>query len=489
MANDGAAASSTTISPIANPGMSCGTASTFLPPGHDISSCTIDDVARGFAVTMRQETEFGEFEAFGTFATSATSIFAPARQLLISAPGFNRHNEVSQIGFKGELFDRRLRLLVQSAHSELWLAPQNVTLLGAPRRDREGGNASTVRVEFRPIDRAGLRWTITGQMDLVSNNYSTGDAAGLPQLMAMPGNRFALTNQVKVGRTSLRASLESFAASFGNSRAIRFGFERGGLSLRLASRNSRVDPSAQTAYSSSQAHKVSAYLDLETPSLLPAMTPGSGLLGQLLPANLSLGVDSGRTIIGFGGSTQSFRQGGWEITGSWDTKLGSTTISYRRDYRRALSGSAGSRDDTYLDVSHTVRRGNWRFGVDATVSSNAAFGRKTYRDHSISFGPTVSYSNPGGPEFSLRVGRDKGQSAVADGSYLSSQHSTAVVAGLDLTDYLRNRFERSDLSFKIEYRKRLNSSTDTYSLFEQELYRQTESYAREGLLVTFGMRI
>ena len=489
MANDGAAANSTTIAPIANRGMSCGTAATSLPPGQDISSCAIDDVARGFSFTTRQETEFGEFEGFGTFATSATSIFAPERQLLISAPGFNRHSEVYQIGFKSELLDRRLKLLVQSAHSELWLAPQNVTLLGAPRRNREGGNASTVRVEFRPIDRAGLRWTIIGQMDLVSNDYSTGDAAGLPQLMAMPGNLFALTNQVKVGGTSLRASLESFAASFGTSRAIRFSFERGGLSLRLASRNSRVDPSALTAYSSSQAHKISAYLDIETPSVLPAMTPGTGLLGQLLPSYLSLGIDSGRTTNGFAGVTQSFRQGGWEITGSWDTRLGSTTLSYRRDYRRALSGSFGSRDDTYLDVSHMVRSGNWRFGVDVTFSSNAAVGRQVYRDHSVSFGPTASYSKPGGPEFSLRVGRDSGQSAFADGSYLSSQHSTAIFAGLDLTDYLRKRFDRPDLSFKIEYRKRLNSSADTYSLFEQELYRQTESYAREGLLFTFGMRI
>lgn len=489
-----AVADGTTIAPAANRGMAgrsidCGSAAGADTLGQGIPSCAIDDVARGFTLTTRQDTDFGQFEAFGTFATSASGNFTPERQLQTSAAGFNRHTEVYQIGFKGELLDRRLKVMVQTAHSELSQTSRNMALLSAPRRKRDGGNASTVRLEWRPIDRAGLRWTITGQIDLVSDAYSPGDVAAPPQLMAMPGNRFALTNQVKVGGTDFRASLESFTISFGTSRAMRFGFDRGGLSLRLASRNSQVEPSAQTAYAASQAHKVSAYLDIQTAVLLPAMIPGSGLLGQFVPGNLSLGIDAGRTTNRFAGITQSFRQGGWEITGSWDTKLGSTTISYRRDYRRGLPGSAGARDNSYLDVTHTVRSGKWRFGVDATFLDNAAVGRQTYRDHSVSFGPTVSYSKRDGAEFSLRVGRDSGQSSIADGSYWSSQHSTAVVARLDLTRYLRQRFDRSDLYLKIDYRKRLDSTADVYSLFEQELYRQTSSFAREGLLLTYGMRI
>ena len=480
---------STTISPITDRGMACGLARDAANAAFGISTCGADDSARGFSFTSRQETDFGQIEAFGAFASSATGIFTPERQMVTNAPGFSRQNEVFQIGMKGDLFDRRLRFLVQSAYSQSWVTPQNISLIGTPRRDRSGGTATTVRLEGLAIDTPGLRWTVTGQMDLVSDNYTTGEVSGLPQLFAMPGNRFALTNQLKLGKTSLKATVEAYNTSFGLSRGLRFGFDRGALSLRLAARNSTVNPSARTAYGSSQSHKLSAYLDIDTTILLPTITSGSGLLGQFLPSSLSVGVDSGNTASQLGGTLRSYRQGGWEASGNWETRLGSTTVSYRRDYRRSLTAGNGSRDDFYLDVSHTIRSGHWRFGLDATISSDQSSGSQAYSDRTISFGPTVAYSAVNGPEFSLRVGRDSGQGGVADGSYLSNQHSTSITARLDLTSYLRQRFDRNDLHLKIEYRKRLESSADIYSEFEQELFRQTESFAREGLLLTFSMKL
>ena len=480
---------SLTISPIANRGMACATAEQGADSRSGLTSCAIDDAARGFAFTSRQETGIGQLETFGAFASSTTGLFSPERQLTANAPGFSRQNDVFQIGLRGDLFDKRLKVLVQTATSQSWLAPQNIALVGAPRFDQRGGTASTVRLEGLAIDRPGLRWTVTGQMDLVSDNYSTGEVNALPQLFAMPGNRFSLTNQLKLGQTSLKASVESYSTSFGKSRALRFGFDRGALSLRLAARNSRVDASAQTAFASSQSNKLSAYLDIDTPTLLPAITSGSGLLGQLLPGSLSLGFDSGETASQYGGTAKVYQQGGWELSGNWETRLGSTSVSYRHDSRRALSGGGGARFDDYLDISHSIRKGHWRFGFDATISSDQSSGAQAYSDHTVSFGPTVAYNAVNGPEFMLRVGHDSGQSGTSDGSYLSNQRSTSIVARLDLTSYLRQRFDRNDLHLKVEYRRRLESSADIYSAFEQELFRQSESYAREGLLMTFGMRL
>ena len=76
-----------------------------------------------------------------------------------------------------------------------------------------------------------------------------------------------------------------------------------------------------------------------------------------------------------------------------------------------------------------------------------------------------------------------------DLSFLTARRGQQASASLDLTDYLRKRFERDDLRLKIDYRKQLDRSTTAVSAYQQLVDRWSDGFSGEGLLVSFGMKL
>jgi hypothetical protein len=89
----------------------------------------------------------------------------------------------------------------------------------------------------------------------------------------------------------------------------------------------------------------------------------------------------------------------------------------------------------------------------------------------------------------IRMGRDENRGQSLDDSFESSMTYSSITASLDLTDYLRKRFDRQDLRLKLEYRKRLEDSS--FSIADDDLRYQlwSDRYQREGFLISFGMKL
>ena len=142
-----------------------------------------------------------------------------------------------------------------------------------------------------------------------------------------------------------------------------------------------------------------------------------------------------------------------------------------------------------MQVSHYVRRGNWRFGLDAALTRGAGDGSGSYGERSWSFGQSVSYIRPNGPEFRLSLGQDRDKLRMSDASFASSDSYSQITASLDLSQYLQTRFERSDLRLTLDYRKALTRSDVEMSLFDEMAERWIEGDRREGFLMSFGMKL
>ena len=136
-----------------------------------------------------------------------------------------------------------------------------------------------------------------------------------------------------------------------------------------------------------------------------------------------------------------------------------------------------------------IHLGGWRFGVDATVAANRSTRGSGLDDRNVAFGGSIAYESTNGPRLMVQLSQDRGRMESDDLSFLTARSGQQISASLDLTDYLRKRFDRNDLRLKIDYRRQLDRSTTAVSSYQQLVDRWTDGYSGEGLLVSFGMKL
>ena len=230
------------------------------------------------------------------------------------------------------------------------------------------------------------------------------------------------------------------------------------------------------------------YLDVDTAELFPELAFDRRGLRALLPTTLSASLTNSDTISDYSGTRRQYRRKGFELFGNWETPLGETSFGFSRDTRRGLAGPFLDSNERTLQASHMVRRGGWRIGVDGVLFESSTPGSGA-RDRTLMIGQTLAYSRIGGPEFMLRVGQDRIRSTARDGTYDSAIRASRITATLDLTQVMRRRLKRQDVGLKLEYRRRLDDGEYSYSSFDDVFERFTDSQQRQGLLLTFHMKL
>jgi hypothetical protein len=223
--------------------------------------------------------------------------------------------------------------------------------------------------------------------------------------------------------------------------------------------------------------------------LAMSLLPEAGELPFLVPSMVSLSYRSGETENRYMTFDERFGRSSLGIDGTWETPVGETILSYWRDSRTGITAGSQSRSNETMQVSHFVRRGNWRFGLDAALTRGAGDGSRSYGERSSSFGQSVSYTRPDGPEFRLSMGQDRDRLWMSDASFASLDSYSQITASLDLSSYLQKRFERSDLRLTLDYRKSLSRSDMEMSLFDEMVEHWVEGDRREGFLMSFGMKL
>jgi hypothetical protein len=453
------------------------------------TQCAFDSATRGARIAAREETSFGSIETYATVAHTTTGAFTPDQLL---APASSRQSVATDffmVGFKGTAFDNRLKLTAEFARTDRVvdeLIQRDWALADTTSR---GGSSAMVRLDAKLIDKPGLQWSLSGEYRSVSDDYSVGRSSDLFRYFALPGTRLALSTKARVGQLGLNAGIEEVDNFFGTSSTRKAGLDFQGVTLSLRSRDSSVNPMEGSTLIDGRTHSDNAYLSIDSEALAAWLLPEVDELPWLVPATVSVGVASGATENRYLASTELYSRSSLGIDGTWDTPLGETSLSYWRDTRTWVSGDARSRFNETLTADHLVRFGNWRLGLDVSLSRMSSDGANSFDEQSLSFGQSIAYSITDGPQLRISLGQDRGQMRTDGDSYASADRYSSVTASLDLSKYLQKRFERDDLRLTFDYRKTVDSSEAEFSLYDELVDRWIDSDRREGFLMSFGMKL
>jgi len=469
------------------------------------SQCAFDTATKGARITARQEAGSSSLEAYATIAATSEGAFTPDQLLTPSVHRSSEATSLALVGMKGSAFNDRLKMTVELARTERvvdqlidqdgiidqkrvfqHLVGVNPTVAD---QDKIVGTSASIRFDAKLIDRQGLKWSLSGLYQSASDDFSVGRSQALAFSSAMPGKRMSISTKAGLGQFSISAGLEQSSTPFGNSSSRRAGFDMDGLSLSVISRDSSARPIEGSSLLDSRTKMTSAYVDIDPELLAGSLFPDVIDLPKVVPSTVSLSYRSGSMDNHYAGSDDRYAKSSLGVDASWDTPLGETSLSYWRDSRTALSAGTQTSTEETLDVSHSVRRGHWRFGLDASLTRAGGGGAAGYRDRSLSFGQSVSYSATGGPEFRLQLGQDRGSEQFGDLSYASTDRFSSITASLDLSHYLQKRFERPDLHLTLDYRKTVDRSNGQMSLYDELVEQWLDRNRREGFLMSFGMNL
>ena len=467
--------------------LGCGQGKPMWTASNGGPQCAFDSATRGARITARHEASFGSIETYATVAHSTIGAFT-ADQLL--APPSSRRSvatDLFMVGLKGSAFDNRLKLTAEFARTNSDVDELVQRDWALADSTSSSGSSALVRLDAKLIDQPGLKWSVSGEYRSAGDDYSIGRSTELLRYFALPGTRLALSSKVRVGQLAVYAGIEEVDNIFGASAIRKAELDFQGVTLSLRSRDSRATPIEGTTRIDGRSRTDSVYLTIDMELFAGWLLPQVDRLPFLVPTTFSLGYRTGENENRFQASTQAYERTSLSLEGDWETPLGETGLSYWRDTRTGLTENVGADTSESFEIYHSVRRGNWRFGVDATLTRARGEGSNGYDERSLSFGQSIAYSAKDGPELRISLGQDRGQ--MQSDSYDSADNYSSITASLDLSRYLQKRFERDDLRLTLDYRKIVDRSESEFSYYDELVDRWIDSDRREGFLMSFGMKL
>ena len=444
--------------------------------------CVRDDGDTRLSIRSSMSNAMGTIETFTTVSSQAGNAFTPERLVASDTRRLGNAHQVMIAGMTARLLDNRITFTTEMGLSQ-YVDRADV------RADRRDGSAQMVRLDLKLLDNPDLQWSVAGEMSAVSDDFFIGPAMADGARLALPGNRLALSSTLNWRRTRFSTAIDDYRSRFGTFGSGRFGISRNGVSLSLRTTHGEVDAGEGLGLLSARTDNQSATIELDLATMFPALALDERLPAALLPKYAMIGYRQGSSENLFAGTAEDFERHGIELNGTWETPIGETSIGYWTDRRMGATAELGRREEQVVNLSHMVRAGDWRFGVDAMISRNMSTRGSGLDERNVSFGGSIAYEVANGPRLMVQLSNDRGRMAAEDDSFLTARRGQQVSASLDLTDYLRQRFERNDLRFKIDYRKQLDRSTTAVSAYQQLVDRWTDGFTGEGLLVSFGMKL
>ena len=469
--------------------LGCGQGTAPWAPAAASAQCAFDTATRGASMVARHDLGSGSIETYATAARSTSGAFTPERLLQSPRHRADEATDFFLVGAKASGLDGRLKLTAEFARTNRVVDALLARDWALADTTSSSGSSALLRVNATLADRPGLKWSLSGEYRSVSDDFSVGRSAMLLRHFAMPGTRLALSTKARIGRVGLNAGIDQLNTAFGSSLSGKAGVSFDGAALRFVSRVSAANGLPGSSLLDSQTRTQGAYLDLDTATLATWLAPEMDRLPFFIPANVSLSYRSGETESRYQATTERYGRSSQGIDASWETSVGETTLSYWRDTRTAFTAGTRSGSTETYQVYHGVRRGHWRFGLDASLTRSRYDGSGSFRDRSLSFGQSIAYSTPNGPEFRLQFGQDRNAMRMLDDSYVSADRYSRITASLDLSRYLQTRFERSDLKLTVDYRKTVDRTDGEFMLGEETIDHWIDADRREGLLISFGMKL
>ena len=450
--------------------------------------CALGNTALGIDYSLRLEAEGQKVAVRAVAAREAEGALSLDRLMFSRNTGMVEESSFAGLMVDVELFEGRVQLESSWTWTERWLAQQEATMLFSNRQEGRGDAAQAHKMVVIPINRPGLRWSISAEYARAGDEYWAGRLSSNIPITVFAGSRLAFVSSLSVNKWRLSASLQNQRSLFAEAENRKLKVAIGGIGLNITDQNSAIAPMIQyPTLPLARTNKKAVSLDFDLHTLMPGLASLSSVPAVLLPKYSTFSLEQRTTLLAQSGS--QYQRKSFDFTGMWDSRLGDTHVNYRVDQKRPLVGVSSVSDDTMLYVSQSFRRDAWRFGIDVikTTSRSGVGGDET--SDSLSIGGSVRYSRPKGPEFQLLVGRDNSAYERGSRAIMSRDTGIQVHAVLDMTKWLRAKFEREDVYLRAEYRYRMREDKFDFELFEGLYERERDSLVRHALLMHLGFKL
>jgi len=388
-------------------------------------------------------------------------------------------------GVDADLFDGRVQI-----SSDVTLASSPLKPLGLrpgedPTSNAEVDTAYRHSFAAKVVDRDRFKWSLAGQMGQIDPRFADF-------IFTQPGDRSpalqwsSLSTRLDFGAASVSVAVDDVTRldnQVESNRRLTLGFNQSALSIyrRDASQFS-LDQGGhwlrRTAVTGANAEVIVA--DVLPNKLAEALSP----IVPFLPSTVSASFERGDALQpdapGSAAPTERVSSMSTDLT--WETRFGETTASYwqRRIRTDARDLRLETASDRVIDLAHSVKRGNWRFGAGVSFIESADE-TQTTRSHETRVAPHVSfaYSSDDFPTVEVRIGAADARSIVGVDDIPASAKARQVQISLDLSNLVQDELGKPEAKLKLEYRRQLDSS-DT---------NQGGRFAHEGdqaLLLTFS---
>jgi hypothetical protein len=358
-------------------------------------------------------------------------------------------------------------------------------------RDLRGRDISRRhRLAAQLIDSGNLRLLVDGEM----GHLSEGQSATLLPLMngrfVLPGSWSSVSSRLEYGNTNVTVGFQDYETreSVRSREQITVGFKASELQVyrRQASEFSMINGGQwlrRTTFSGVSADLLvadvlpGAVLDMvdHVRHILPTSVNGSFERGDVTRAELTVGP---RDKVSTANLALTWRGRFGDTTASvWERRVSTDMIMPGAEDGVNLSRSS----DRYSDISHSMSRGNWKFGAGLSlIQTNDEMLGIARSERQVAPHVSVGYAPERGPKLELRYGAADAQSQLVDDDLAARAKARQLQLSIDVSDYVRESLNRPEANLRLEYR---------YDFGKSEESRDNSGRDQEGghaLLVTFS---
>lgn len=393
-------------------------------------------------------------------------------------------SDASNTGVDAALFNGRLQV-----SSDVTLASDNVTPLGLrpgqdPRSENEIETAYRHSFTAKVVDRDRFKLSLAGQMGQIDPRFTDFIFTQPGELT--PALRWSsMATRMDFGAASVSLGYEDVtrADKVESNRKLTFGFNQSALSIyrRDASQFS-LDQGGhwlrRTAVTGANAEVIVD--DVLPNKLAEVIAP----IRPFLPTTISGSYEQGDALQPDGPDTFTAVERVRSVSADlmWDTRLGQTTASYWQRDTKATADvlRLQTTKDRVVDLSHSIQRGNWKFGAGVSFIELSDETLTTSRRESR-VAPHISfaYSAEDFPTIEVRLGAADARSIVGVDDMPASAKARQLQISLDLSNFVRDELNKPQAQLKLEYRRELENADNN----------RGGRFAREGdqaLLLTFS---
>lgn len=331
-----------------------------------------------------------------------------------------------------------------------------------PRDVRMQDTSRRHRFAAKLIDSGNLKLMVDGEMGQISENFSNSFRELPNGQLVLPGSWANLSTRLEFGRTNVSVGYQDFEtrSEARKREQVVLGFASSELQLyrRAGSEFNLINGGQwlkRTTFSGINADVIVA--DVLPDAIADAIDP----IRPFLPTSINAGFERGDVVRAEFTAGPRDKVSTANVALTWNTRLGETTASaWQRRINTDLitpgvqEGVAlSSSSDRYVDLSHKVRRGNWKFGAGLSLiqTDDEVLGVKSSGSE-IAPHISVAYEPERGPKIELRFGAADAQSQLVDDNLAARARTRQLQLSVDVSDYVREELNRPDATLKLEYR-------------------------------------